>query len=187
MSPNSRSPTRSPGTSGSPYPAGPSTRSRGRWATSASTSGAGSSARSAERKLWSSSTSPPSRAHTSMETVPGSTPATRGPAADSDDLLGQGVDAIGVEHEVVALKEPAHARLVSLHLRAADGQRAEDELALPLDEVIRSLDALDPERLRKVEVGQQLDRGIGAPHLLAQQPHARRPGGQDDVRPLQCR
>src|SRR5918996_4616135 len=186
MSASSRSPIRSPGTSGSPYPAGPSTRSKGPWATSASTSGAGSSARSADRKLWSSSTSPPSSPHTSMETVPGSMPATRGPGGDSDDLLGHGVDAIRVEHEVVALEEPAHAGLVSLHLRAADGQRAEDELPLPLDEIIPGLDALDPERLRKVVIGEQLDCGTGAPHRLAQQLHARRPGGQDDVRPLQC-
>src|SRR5215208_7382050 len=155
--------------------------SRGRRATSASTSGAGSSARSADRKLWSSSTSPPSSAHTSIETVPGSTPATRGPGIESDDLSGHGVDAIGVEHDVVALEEPAHAGLVRLHLLAADAQRAEDELPLSLDEIIPCLDALDPERLRGVVVDQQLDRRAGAPHRLAQHLHARRPGSQDDV------
>src|SRR5215211_9257597 len=114
---------------------------------SASTSGEGSTARSADRKLSSSSTSPPSSAHTSMETVPGSTPATRGPCVELDDLFGHGVDAIGVEHEVVALEEPPHTGLVRLHLRAADAQRAEDELPLPLDEIIPGLDALDSERL----------------------------------------
>src|SRR5215208_1975535 len=138
--------------------------SRGRRAASASTSGAGSSARSADRKLWSSSTSPSSSTHRSMETVPGSTPATRGPGVDSEDLLRHGVDAIGVEHQVVALEEPAHAGLVRLHLLAADAQRAEDELPLSLDEIIPCLDALDPEWLRGVVIGQQLDRGTGAPH-----------------------
>src|SRR5919204_526021 len=139
--------------------------SRGRCAASASTSGAGSSARSADRKLWSSSTSPSSRTHTSMETVPGSMPATRGPGVDSDDLSGHGVDAISVEHEVVALKEPAYAGLVRLHLLAADGQRAEDKLPLPLDEIVPGLDTLDPERLSGVVVGQQLNRWTAAPHL----------------------
>src|SRR5919198_1706277 len=159
--------------------------SRGRCATSASTSGAGSTARSAERRLWSSSPSPPSRAHTSMETVPGSMPATRGPGVDSDDLSGHGVDAISVEHQVVALKEPAYAGLVRLHLLAADGQRAEDKLPLPLDEIVPGLDTLDPERLSGVVVGQQLNRWTGAPHLLAQHLHAGGPRGQDDVRPFQ--
>src|SRR5947207_8640351 len=187
MSPSSRSPTRSPGMSGSPYPAGPSTMSSGRWATSESTSGAGSRARSADRKLSSSSTSPSSRTHTSMETVPGSMPATRGPGVDSDDLSGHGVDAISVEHEVVPVKEPAYAGLVRLHLLAADGQRAEDKLPLPLDEIIPGLDALDPERLSGVVVGQQLDRRTGAPRLLAQHPHAGGPRGQDDVRSLKRR
>src|ERR671934_347312 len=160
--------------------------SRGRCAASASISGAGSSARSADRKLWSSSTSPSSRAHTSIETVPGSMPATRGPDVDSDDLSGHGVDAISVEHEVVALKEPAYAGLVRLHLLAADGQRAEDKLPLPLDEVVHGLDVLDPKRLGGVVVGQQLNRWTGAPHLLAQHLHAGGPRGQDDVRSFQC-
>src|ERR671934_2317873 len=159
--------------------------SRGRCAASASTSGAGSSARSADRKLWSSSISPSSRTHTSMDTVPGSMPATRGPGVDSDDLSGHGVDAIRVEHEVVALEEPAYAGLVRLHLLAADGQRAEHKLPLLLGEIIPGLDALDPERLSGVVVGQQLDRWTGAPHLLAQHLHAGGPRGQDDVRSFQ--
>src|SRR3954454_12888073 len=114
---------------------------------SASTSGAGSRARSADRKLRSRSTSPPSSAHTSIDTVPGSMPATRGPVGDLDDLSGHGVDTIGDEDEVVALEEPAHAALVRLHLRAAAGQRAENPLAVPVVEVIHALDSRDPQGL----------------------------------------
>ena len=64
ISASSRSPTSAAGTSGSPYPAGPSTRSKGAWARSASTSGAGSAPSSADGKLSSSSGCPPSSAQT---------------------------------------------------------------------------------------------------------------------------
>src|SRR5687768_6660624 len=111
-----------------------------------------------------------------METVPGSMPATRGPAEDLDDLFGHGVGAIRVEHEVIALEEPAHAGLVRLHLHAADTQRAEDKLPLSLDQIIPGLDPLDPERLGGVVVGEHLDRRVRAPCLLAQHLYAGRPG-----------
>src|SRR3989454_8803144 len=63
---------------------------------------------------------------TSMLTVPGSMPTTRG--IDSRLLrhqLPRDVgDRLGVQHEVVALEQACDARLVQLRLEVADGERA---------------------------------------------------------------
>src|SRR3989442_14689740 len=85
---------------------------------------------------------------TSMLTVPGSMPTTRG--IDSRLLryqLPRDVgDRLGVQHEVVALEQACDARLVQLRLEVADGERAEAHDALLRDAVIHRLDAFDPER-----------------------------------------
>src|SRR2546422_1710600 len=95
---------------------------------------------------------------TSMLTVPGSMPTTRG--IDSRLLrhqLPRDVgDRLGVQHEVVALEQACDARLVQLRLEVADGERAEAHDALLRDAVIHRLDAFDAERRDRVHVGHDL-------------------------------
>src|SRR2546430_14417539 len=96
---------------------------------------------------------------TSMLTVPGSMPTTRG--IDSRLLrhqLPRDVgDRLGVQHEVVALEQACDARLVQLRLEVADGERAEAYDALLRDAVIHRLDAFDAERRDRVHVGHDLE------------------------------
>src|SRR5437899_12812126 len=115
---------------------------------------------------------------TSMLTVPGSMPTTRG--IDSRLLrhqLPRDVgDRLGVQHEVVALEQACDARLVQLRLEVADGERAEAYDALLRDAVIRRLDAFDAERRDRVHVGHDLEPGHVRPGPFGNEHHARRPG-----------
>src|SRR3989454_12662526 len=117
---------------------------------------------------------------TSMLTVPGSMPTTRG--IDSRLLrhqLPRDVgDRLGVQHEVVALEQACDARLVQLRLEVADGERAEAYDALLRDAVIHRLDAFDAERRDRGHVGPDPEPRHGRPSPVWDEHHARRPRGE---------
>src|SRR2546422_6202844 len=114
---------------------------------------------------------------TSMLTVPGSMPTTRG--IDSRLLrhqLPRDVgDRLGVQHEVVALEQACDARLVQLRLEVADGERAEAYDALLRDAVIHRLDAFDAERRGRGHAGHDPSAGPARPGPFGDEPHARPP------------
>src|SRR5438477_11538660 len=98
----------------------PMARSTGRWASSCSRSPA-------------------------AEYDPTHPPSTR--ATSSEHLEGHVVDALEVEHGALGLEHGADARLLQLHLRPADGQRAQlEDTVFPL-EAVAPVDPLDPHRL----------------------------------------
>ena len=104
---------------------------------------------------------------------PGSTPGDA--RVTTSELLGDVVDAIGVEDQVVALEQPPDAGLVHLHLRAADGQRAEHELAVALGQVVGRL-RCPRSRAARRRCSRPAARSSGAsPRRLAAAP-ARPPG-----------
>ena len=93
--------------------------------------------RSARRPRWRSGarTRPRRRRARRRRTErPGSMLATR-----AKDLLGGRVDSVGVEHLVIGLEQPPDTGLVHLHLRAADRQRPEHELAVVVPQVVGRL------------------------------------------------
>ena len=75
---------------------------------------------------------------------------------------------------------------MQLQLEAAEAERAEDDLAVPLDPFVGRLDAEDAERRLRVAVCDQLDRRIVLPVLFLKQRDADAAGGDDDLRALDC-
>ena len=91
-------------------------------------------------------------------------------------LAGDVGDRLGVEHGVVALEQPGDARLVDLHLQAADAERAERRDAVARRAVVGHLDALDAERRDGVEVGGGAQARAPAHASRGTSMHAGRPG-----------
>ena len=77
---------------------------------------------------------------------------------------------------------------MQLQLEAADAERAEAELAVPLLALVGRLDALDAERRLRVHVGDHLDIRIVLPGRERQELQADGAGGEDDIGVLdRCR
>src|SRR4029450_12643356 len=139
---------------GSPCPDGPATRSSGACDSRIETKRVGSA--SAKRVEYDSSRNrrPSSSPHTSIVTVPGSTPMTRGIGSPGrwnrgrsrrrlHELPRHVADRLGVQDEGVALEQPGDAPLVHLHLEIPDAERAENLDAVAVDTGVRHLDAFD--------------------------------------------
>ena len=129
-----------------------------------------------------------------MLTVPGSMPMTRGICKLMTFMTlirapGHFENRLRVEHEIVSLEQLRDARLVKLHLQAADAERPVRLDPVPVDAVVHRLDAFDAERRDGVDVRggaqprplrpclarDQLDaESAGAQKELAALHHARR-------------
>ena len=97
------------------------------------------------------------------------------------ELLGDLVDAVDVEDRLVGLEQPPDARLVDLHLRAADGQRAEHAACrrAPRSRPARSVPSI-PSGSAALKSASTSIESILAPHRLGQQLDARRAGGEHE-------
>src|SRR5215211_4326749 len=140
--------------SGSPYPEGPAMRSSGMRDSSRTTKRLGSASASRVGKDSSRNTRPSSSPHTSMLTVPGSIPMTRGIRSPGrrngrrrrgrlHQLARDLPDRLGVEHEIISLEQLRDAALVHLHLEVADAERAECLHAVAVDTGVRDVDPVD--------------------------------------------
>src|SRR3984957_7805689 len=104
----------------------------------------GSASAAAVSTARSRKTVSPARPHTSMLTVPGSIPMTRG--ASLSNRLREVIDRLGVENGITRLEQPRDTALVDLGLEAADADRAEHGHTVAHFAIVVRLDAFDAER-----------------------------------------
>src|ERR1700679_391031 len=96
----------------------------------------------------------------------------------SQDLDGHVVDAVEIHDRSLGLEHPLYAALLQLHLRGADGERAERADAVVRLEVVVATDPFDADRFGRRVVDDDLESIDPLPAAASQHLDSRRPGGK---------